>query len=172
METANVIVLPYDCAWERAFEEIKGELEAALGNLICGIEHVGSTAVPGMCAKPCIDLDVIISDYTVFEAVCARLAEIGYYHEGDLGIKEREAFGYADKRHLYKHHLYVCPKASGELHRHLTFRDYLRSHPDDAKWYSEVKLAAALHHPGDIDGYMQEKAPCIAALYRKCHLIE
>ena len=89
MKTRKVIVLPYDEAWKTAFEAIKAEIESALGELILGIEHVGSTSVKGMSAKPCIDLDVIIKDDSMLEAVIERLAEIGYIHEGDLGIKGR-----------------------------------------------------------------------------------
>ncbi|MBO5938451.1 MAG: GrpB family protein, partial [Clostridia bacterium] len=69
MRTARVIVAPYDVAWKSAFEEIKTEIEDAIADLIVGIEHVGSTSVEGMSAKPCIDVDVIIKDYTVFDAV-------------------------------------------------------------------------------------------------------
>ena len=105
MRTARVIVLPYDIAWKAAFEEIKTEIESAIADLIVGIEHVGSTSVEGMSAKPCIDIDVIIKDYTVFDAVVSKLASIGYIHEGDLGIKDREAFKYTDKPQLMTHHL-------------------------------------------------------------------
>ncbi|MBR4289959.1 MAG: GrpB family protein, partial [Oscillospiraceae bacterium] len=94
MRTARVIVLPYDRAWEAAFEAIKDEIESAVGDLVIGIEHVGSTSVEGLSAKPCIDIDVVIEDYGVFEEVARRLAEIGYIHEGDLGIPDREAFCY------------------------------------------------------------------------------
>ncbi|MBR5459953.1 MAG: GrpB family protein, partial [Clostridia bacterium] len=89
MRTRKVIVLPYDVAWQSAFEKIKGEIEEAIGGLIIGIEHVGSTSVEGMSAKPCIDIDVIIKDYTAFATVVEGLRGIGYIHEGDLGIKDR-----------------------------------------------------------------------------------
>ncbi len=170
MKTKKVIVLPYDKAWGAAFEDIKGEIESALGDLILGVEHVGSTSVEGMSAKPCIDLDVVIKDESVLDAVICRLAEIGYLHEGNLGIKGREAFRYTDKPHLMMHHLYVCPQNSAELHRHITFRDYLRRHPDAAKTYSDVKEEAARLYPDDIDQYMAHKSPCIEALYAQCGL--
>ena len=112
MRTAKVIVVPYDATWKSAFEDIKTELESAIGDLAVGIEHVGSTSVEGMSAKPCIDIDVIIRDYSVFDVVVKRLETIGYIHEGNLGIKDREAFQYSDKAHLKKHHLYVCPQYS------------------------------------------------------------
>ena len=171
MRTKRVIVLPYDPAWRDDFEQIKQEIEAAVGDRIVGIEHVGSTSVEGMSAKPCIDLDVVIRDYAAFDEVARALGEIGYIHEGDCGIRGREAFKYADKPHLRNHHLYVCPQDSEELHRHVVFRDYLRSHPDAIRQYSAVKEAAARLFPDDIDGYMAYKAPCIEALYRLCGLL-
>ena len=170
MRTAKVTVLPYDKGWQTAFEAIKQEIETAAGDLIIGIEHVGSTAVAGMCAKPCIDIDVVMKDYSVFETLANRLAEIGYIHEGDLGIKDREAFCYTGKPHLAKHHLYVCPQYSNELHRHITFRNYLKTNPDAVKKYSQVKLEAAQLFPDDIDRYIAYKSPCISELYRLCGL--
>ena len=75
MRTATVIVVPYDNTWPAAFETIKQELTHALGELALGIEHVGSTSVAGLSAKPCIDIDVIIRDYSVFDQVVERLNE-------------------------------------------------------------------------------------------------
>ena len=171
MRTAKVIVLPYDAAWKTAFEAIKGQLERAVGDLVISIEHVGSTSVEGLSAKPCIDIDVVIEDYGVFEEVVRRLADMGYIHEGDLGIPDREAFCYSAKPHLMSHHLYVCPRYSRELHRHITFRDYLRSHPEAVKQYGTVKEEGARLFPDDIEGYIAHKTPCIEELYRQCGLI-
>ena len=171
MKTRKVTVLPYDAAWASAFEDIKKELENALDDLIIGVEHIGSTSVVGMSAKPCIDIDIVIKDYSVFNIVVERLAAIGYIHEGDLGIKDREAFKYSNKPHLMTHHLYVCPQSSDELHRHITFRDFLRSNANAVKKYSAVKETAAKLFPYDIDKYINYKSPCIEELYRQCGLI-
>lgn len=170
MRTARVTVVPYTPAWKSDFEQIKAELEHALGDVIIGIEHVGSTAVEGLSAKPCIDMDIIIKDYSVFDTVVQRLETIGYLHEGDLGIEDREAFKYSGKAHLNTHHLYVCPQYSQELLRHITFRDYLRSHPEAVKKYSLVKEAAAQLFPNDMEKYIAYKSPCIQELYRLCGL--
>ena len=134
------------------------------------IEHVGSTSVEGMSAKPCIDIDIVIKDYSVFNEVVNKLESIGYIHEGDLGIKEREAFKYSEKPHLMKHHLYVCPQNSKELHRHITFRDFLKNNREAAKKYSKIKEQAALLFPNDIDKYIEYKSPCIEELYKQCGL--
>ena len=170
MRTRRVVVVPYDQAWKNAFEEIKTEIEAEIGALIIGIEHVGSTSVEGMSAKPCIDIDVIIKDYSVFGEIVRKLGAIGYIHEGDLGIKDREAFKYADKPHLMQHHLYVCPQDSEELRRHITFRDFLRRTPEAVRKYSLVKEKAAELFPDEINQYIAFKAPCIEELYIKCGL--
>ena len=172
MRTSRVLVVPYDNSWKSAFEDIKREIEKAIGDVIVGIEHVGSTSVEGMSAKPCIDIDVIIEDYSVFDSVVSKLKAIGYIHEGDLDIKDREAFKYTDKQHLQKHHLYVCPRYSAELHRHITFRDYLRSNPEAARRYSSIKAQAADLFPNDIDKYIEYKSPCIEELYSACGLIK
>jgi GrpB-like predicted nucleotidyltransferase (UPF0157 family) len=171
MRTRRVVVLPYDIAWQSAFQKIKSEIEEAVGDLIIGVEHVGSTSVEGMSAKPCIDIDVIIKDDSVFSAVADRLKTIGYIHEGDLGIKDREAFKYLNKPHLQTHHLYVCPQYSEELHRHMVFRDFLRSNAEAVKKYSAIKEKAAELFPDDIDQYIKYKTPCIEELYRQCGLI-
>ena len=170
MRTRSVIVMPYEEAWESAFEEIKNEIEAEIGDLIFGIEHIGSTSVKGLSAKPCIDIDVIIKDYSVFDEIVSKLGAIGYIHEGNLGIIDREAFKYNDKPHLMMHHLYVCPQYSKELHRHITFRNFLRSNPEAVKKYSAVKEKAAELFPYDIDQYIEYKSPCIEELYMMCGL--
>ena len=170
MQTKRVVVVPYEQRWISAFEGIKNEIEAEIGDLILGIEHIGSTSVKGMSAKPCIDMDVIIKDYSVFDEVVSKLGAIGYIHEGDLGIKDREAFKYVDKPHLMMHHLYVCPQYSEELRRHITFRDFLRHNPEAVKEYSSVKEKAAELYPNDIDQYIEYKSPCIEELYKKCGL--
>jgi len=170
MRTKRVVVESYDETWTSAFEEIKKEIESAVGDLIIGIEHVGSTSVEGLSAKPIIDIDIIINDYSIFDAVVNKLNNIGYIHEGNLGIKDREAFKYSDRSHLQRHHLYVCPQQSEELHRHITFRDFLRSNPEAVKRYGAVKEKAAQLFPDNIEKYIEYKSPCIEELYKLCGL--
>ena len=164
----KVIVLPYDENWAIEFERIKKELLNVLDNYVIAIEHIGSTSIEGLAAKPIIDIDVIIKDYNSFEMVKEKLSQIGYRHEGDLGVKDRQAFKYDDKPHLMKHHLYVCPEYSEELKRHIAFRDYLRSNPEDRDWYGSVKLLAAKRYPEDINNYMIAKRPCAVEIINKC----
>ena len=165
MITKHVVVLPYDEQWRQDFLRIQAELTNTLGQLTIGIEHVGSTSVQGLSAKPIIDIDVIIKDYTVLENVVSALREIGYQHEGNLGIVGREAFKYDGKEHLQKHHLYVCPEDSPELKRHIAFRDYLRTHPDAVREYSHIKEEAVKQFPDDIERYIGYKSPFIEKIY-------
>ena len=171
MTTRNIVVVPYDEKWKLCFEQIAGELSAALGELALSIEHVGSTSVPGLAAKPIIDIDVVIEDESKLQAVIGALAKIGYQYEGNLGIPGREAFGYEGKTHLMEHHLYVCPKDSPELRRHVAFRDYLRGHPEAVQEYSRIKEEAALLFPHDIDGYINHKGTLIEKIYREIGLV-
>lgn len=163
----RVIVMPYNEEWKKAFSDIKKELDDALGDLALSIEHVGSTSVEGLSAKPIIDIDVVIEDISKLESVIAALKKIGYRHEGDLGVPGREAFKYDGKEHLMKHHLYVCAKEAKELKRHLAFRDYLRTHADAVEAYSKVKEEGARLYPEDIDKYIEYKSPVIEDIYNK-----
>jgi len=166
----KVIVTPYDEKWKQEFERIKEELLTVLNNYIIAIEHIGSTSVEGLAAKPIIDIDIIIKDYNSFETIKEKLDQVGYTHEGDLGIKDRQAFKYVDKPHLMKHNLYVCPEYSEELKRHIAFRDYLRHNSKDRDWYGSVKILAAKHYPEDINSYMIAKSPCAVEIINRCGL--
>lgn len=166
MKTKDVIVIPYQASWKDEFHKIENELKEALEGFYLSIEHVGSTSVYGLSAKPIIDIDIIIKREW-FNEVKKKLERVGYHHEGDLGIKDREAFKYEDKKHLMKHHLYICPSDSDEYKRHLAFREWLRTHPEDKDAYSKIKEEMALKYPKDIDAYMKGKAPVIEVIYQK-----
>ncbi|WMJ22146.1 GrpB family protein [Paludicola sp. MB14-C6] len=170
MRTTKVEVLPYDKNWAKEYQKIKAELLSVIEENIIAMEHVGSTSVEGLWAKPIIDIDVVIES-NQRQNIINQLATIGYQHEGNLGIEGREAFKYDNKPHLMTHHLYVCSKDSAELNRHITFRDYLRSHPLDRGQYSKIKQQGALLYPNDIEKYIEYKSPVIEAIYRKCGLL-
>ena len=165
MITKHVVVLPYDERWARDFCEIKSEIQEALDQLALAIEHVGSTSVHGLSAKPIIDIDVVIKDYSMLDAVISALERIDYHHEGNLGIAGREAFKYEGKTHFRKHHLYVCSRDSEELKRHIAFREYLRSHPEAVREYSRIKEEGAALYPFDIEKYIEHKSPFVEKIY-------
>ena len=165
MRTNYIIIEPYNSGWESEFEKIKKELELILNSLILSIEHVGSTAVQGLEAKPVIDIDAVIKDNSFLKPVIDKLQAAGYIYEGDLGIKDRFAFKYENKPHLMLHHLYVCPQNSKELKRHTAFRDYLKVNPAAAAEYGRIKQTAAELYPYDIDKYIEYKSKFIEKIY-------
>lgn len=171
MRTEKVIVENYDPSWIDDFSKIKAELESILGETAISVEHVGSTSVAGLAAKPVIDIDVVIDHIADLQNAIKKLENNGYIYEGDLGIRDRYAFKYTGKHHLKKHHLYVCPKSSEELHRHIVFRDFLRNHPEAVMEYSRIKKKGAQLYPDNIEKYIEFKSACIAEIYKKCGLL-
>lgn len=171
MRTKNVVVEKWNPKWKDEFERIVDSLgEDVIYNSV-KIEHVGSTSVEGLYAKPIIDLDIVIEN-DKFEIIKRLLNDKGYEHEGDLGIEGREAFSYSGKEELMTHHLYVCPKDSKELFKHITFRDFLKNNSALASEYSKVKEQAAVRYPDDIDKYMEFKSEIIEKIYKKCGLLK
>jgi GrpB-like predicted nucleotidyltransferase (UPF0157 family) len=157
-----VIVVEYDPHWPELFAELRGRLIAVLGDLALSIEHVGSTSVPGLPAKPTIDIDVVVADQSVVPDAIAALARLGYVYEGDLGVTGREAFRNPPGVPKHHHHLYVCPADSPQLKAHLVFRDHLRTHPDAMRQYGEMKRALAGRFGEDRVGYTEAKSEFIA----------
>lgn len=157
-----MVVVEYVKEWPQDFLKIKTELQKAI-TVMSNIQHVGSTSIPGMKAKPIIDIDVGLENWSDFEAVKRALAEIGYEYEGDRGIKGREAFcrnGKVQNKILdnIDHHLYVCSVDNEEYKRHILFRDYLRNHDEARDRYNQIKEEIlAKVGPENRSGYVQMK---------------
>jgi GrpB-like predicted nucleotidyltransferase (UPF0157 family) len=148
-------VVSYDPAWPARFETLRAMLTPALGEVAVAIEHVGSTSVPGLAAKPVIDIDVIVASSADVPEAIARLGTLGYRHLGDLGITGREAFRRPPG--LPAHNLYVCPQGIESLRNHLTVRDHLRSHPESRETYGALKMRLATEVDW-IDDYVERKS--------------
>ena len=168
-DVRTIKVVPYNPNWRNEFELIKHELTPVLSDIIIAIEHVGSTSVPGLYAKPIIDIDIVI-ETELFDKVREQLGKIGYSHIGNLGIDSREAFKYENKPHLMEHHLYVCDKKSDELKRHISLRDFLRNNKEYCIKYSDIKIEMASKHPHDVDSYIDGKQSIILEIYERCGL--
>lgn len=149
-------VTPYDPRWPIQFEHIADTIRPAIAHIPnATIEHVGSTSVPGLAAKPIIDIDVVV-DREHIPAGIAALASIGYAHRGDLGVPGREAF--YPPEDTPKRHLYLCERGCLSLRNHLAVRDILRTRPDLRDQYAAVKLALAADPTMDIDTYIDGKS--------------
>ena len=160
----DVIVLDYDPEWPRVFEELRVRVWDAVSEIAMSIEHVGSTSVPGLAAKPVVDMDVVVPDAEVVPAV-ARLNTLGYEHRGDLGIAGREAF--ARPPDSPPHHLYLCPAGSPALANHLAIRDYMRANTFAARAYGDLKKRLAREHPTDIDAYIEGKTDFLVGVLQE-----
>jgi len=143
-----MLIQPYSSTWIPDFENLKAELEKGLQSIDYRIEHVGSTAVPGLAAKAIIDIDIIYAGGQAFEKIKSGLIQIGYYHNGNQGIADRDVFkrnanGSNEILDTIVHHLYVCKLNSPALERHLLFRDYLRKNEEARNTYQQMKYELA-----------------------------
>ncbi len=152
-----VEVAPYDPVWADAFERLRARFARALVGGTTRIEHVGSTSVPGLAAKPIIDINVGVEEQRDVAGVIACLERLGYLHEGDLGVPGREALRQLEPDRLPRHHLYVSATSASEFRRHVAFRDHLRAKAEDAAAYGELKLELAQRHRNNIDAYSEAK---------------
>jgi GrpB-like predicted nucleotidyltransferase (UPF0157 family) len=159
---AEVRVCDYDTQWPYLFSRIEGELRGQLGALVLAIDHVGSTSVPGLAAKPIIDIDLVISSAYQFPSVKERLEKFGYIHEGPCGIPEREAFRCVID--LPAHHPYVCETDARSLKEQLRLRDALRQNPELAAQYATLKRALADQYRHDRLAYTEAKSGFIRSV--------
>lgn len=152
----RVVVREPDPAWAEQFAALRATLAATLGDTAEAIEHVGSTSVAGLAAKPVLDVDVVVPTRADLPAAIEKLGALGYEPRGDLGVPDREAF-FAPPSAV-RQHLYVCPRDSLALRNHLAVRDHLRAHPEARAKYAATKRALAERHPEDIDAYVEGKS--------------
>ena len=144
-----MLIQAYQTSWIEDFYKIKTAIEETLKSLNISIEHVGSTAVPNLDAKPIIDIDIIYDAHTAFENIKTGLEKLGYFHNGNQGIPNRDVFKRNKTLDFHpvldeiKHHLYVCLAESAALERHILFRDYLIANDAARVDYQNMKYAVA-----------------------------
>jgi GrpB-like predicted nucleotidyltransferase (UPF0157 family) len=155
-------VVPYDPSWPEQFTGIRASLANALqGVPILAIEHVGSTSVPGLAAKPVIDVDVVVLRRDVAPAVEALVAA-GYRHEGELGIRDRHAMRAPDR--MPQRNVYVAVEGSLALRNHRCVRDILRSDAALRDAYGQLKLDLAKRYAEDMDAYVAAKTELLGSI--------
>jgi GrpB-like predicted nucleotidyltransferase (UPF0157 family) len=159
LEPGTVRVLPYQPEWARLFEEEHDRLEAAVGDFVLELEHIGSTSVPGLPAKPIIDIGIAVRDFEAAFVCVAPIEALGYVYRGENGIPRRHYFrkGYP----LRTHHIHMVEVESTEWAQQILFRDYLRGHPGARRQYADLKIDLARRFPKDRDAYLAAKAPLI-----------
>jgi GrpB-like predicted nucleotidyltransferase (UPF0157 family) len=160
------VVVPYDARWPDQFESLRCRVDAALTAIAHETIHVGSTAVPGLAAKPIIDLDVVVPARSLVAPAVAALESAGWRHEGDLGVPGREAFEPVPGAAVY-HHLYLVVAGSTAHRDHLDLRDYLRRHPAECERYAALKRELAALLATDRDAYLTGKADLVTELLKR-----
>jgi GrpB-like predicted nucleotidyltransferase (UPF0157 family) len=158
----SVFVVPYNPDWEIAFGREAKAIRGSLPDLPIVLHHIGSTAIPGILAKPIIDMLGAVDHLEGLDQRSARIADLGYEVMGPFGIEGRRYFRKFDATGRRTHHLHVFANGFRHIERHLAFRDYLRSNPLKAAEYSELKAKITSGQAGSWDDYMDTKGPFIA----------
>jgi GrpB-like predicted nucleotidyltransferase (UPF0157 family) len=151
--TRRVELFDYDPRWPDVFETERARLEAAIGPHVVAIEHIGSTSVPRLAAKPVVDIGVAVEEFFAARVCILPIKRLGYRYKGQHGIPRRHFF-YKGER---THHLHMLETSSGEWHDLLDFRDWLRADAETARAYEALKRALAERHRDQVEDYAHAK---------------
>jgi GrpB-like predicted nucleotidyltransferase (UPF0157 family) len=162
-----IVIRDYDPEWPARYAALRAPVADVLGELAAQIEHVGSTSVPELAAKPTIDIVIQLRSVRDLPTVIERLARLGYAHEGDFGISGREAFATPPGYGAHDHHLYACLPDWGGYADLIVFRDYLRGNPDVAAAYARLKRTLANQHRNNRTAYANAKTDFVNAVLER-----
>jgi GrpB-like predicted nucleotidyltransferase (UPF0157 family) len=152
----TIIVAPYNPDWPLQFRAEAAKIAAVFGPDLVSIHHIGSTAVPGLSAKPIIDMMPVVRDIAAVDLFNPAMIRLGYQPKGENGISGRRYFVKGDDASR-THHVHIYAPDNPEVKRHLDFRDYLIAHPVEAQEYAALKVELARQFPHDIESYMAGK---------------
>lgn len=161
----KIEVTPYNEQWAWMYEEEANRLRLIFGEQWVAVHHIGSTSVPGLEAKPIIDIILVVQDIQLVDERNRSMQEIGYEPRGENGITGRRYFQKGGDHRT--HHVHVFQVGSREIERHLAFRDYLREHPEAVQEYGQWKRQLAQRYPYDIGSYIQGKNDLVLEIERK-----
>jgi GrpB-like predicted nucleotidyltransferase (UPF0157 family) len=163
LEPGRVRLVEYDPLWPERFAAEERRIRGSCGTLALRLEHVGGTSIPGMCAKPVLDMAAGRPRDASLQAYVTALERAGYQHRGERGVPGRQFFRRGDPR---AYHLHLVEEGGSLWMGYLAFRDYLRSHAAAARRFAEVKRLLAARHPEDREAYMNAKAPYVEEILR------
>jgi GrpB-like predicted nucleotidyltransferase (UPF0157 family) len=153
---------PPDPIWRMQYAAEARLLRLVFGDDLVDIHHIGSTAVPGIYAKPVIDIMPLVRDIRAVDAYNPIMQALGYRPMGEFGVAGRRYFPKGGNHRT--HHVHIFEAGSPEVVRHLAFRDYLTAFPEKANAYSELKRSLATVHPTDMDAYVAGKDAMVRQL--------
>lgn len=151
-----VHVVPYQASWPLAYAQEAALFKDALSGLLVSIHHIGSTAVPGLAAKPIIDILPVVTNLTAVDALRGVFASLGYEYMGEFGIPGRRYLRKGGLHRTHQVHIFGI-ESQYDIERHLAVRDYLRTHPQRAESYAALKRSLAAVYPYDIQSYCDGK---------------
>ncbi len=163
----EVVIAAYDPSWPEIFAGEAQAIRQALGNTLVGIEHVGSTAIPGLAAKPVIDIVACVTSLAAGTAAIPALEALGYDCRGENGIPGRLFFRKGLVEFRRTHHLHLVEAGHEQWTSMLAFRDYLRARPGDARRYEELKHALAEKFRDNRSAYTNGKTQFVQAILAK-----
>lgn len=163
----KVEVVPHSPQWKNLYQTEARAIAKIFDSNFVAVHHIGSTAIPKICAKPIIDLLIVVKDIEKVEQYNSLMENLGYEPMGEFGISDRRYFRKHNSLGIRSHHVHVFPVNSLQIERHLAFRNYLIAHPSEAQQYSNLKRKLARQHPHDIDSYMDGKDEFIQDIDRK-----
>lgn len=152
----KVEVKEHEGKWREMFENESRKLEEIFGNELIDIHHIGSTAVRNLKAKPIIDIMPVVRHIESVDSHDKQMIEIGYEPLGEFGIRGRRFFRKGEEKRTHQIHVFQKDN-KGDIERHLAVRDYLRTHPEAAKHYGDIKSHLAIKFPNDIESYVNGK---------------
>lgn len=167
LEKGLVRLVEYTPEWKRIFELEKTALQATLGSMILGIQHVGSTSIPGMVAKPIVDIAIAVDDFEEARACIPLIERLGYEYRAELGIPHRHYFTKGNPR-LF--HIHMNEIESREWQDQLLFRDYMRRNRKLAEEYADLKRQLASQYPHKRGAYLDGKADFIKRVIQLARL--
>ena len=160
----SVIIADYDPRWPTMFESERTLLTQAIGDTALDIQHIGSTSVPGLAAKPIIDIVIVVANLDEARERCVEpLSDLAYRYVPEYEVVMPERL-YFDRGEPSSHHIHMVEPGSDFWKRHLLFRDYLREHPEVARDYAILKRRLAREHGTDVDGYTEAKSEFIRSI--------
>ena len=156
----------YRADWPEAFAREATGLRALLGETLVEVHHIGSTSVPGLAAKPVIDMLPVVRDIATLDEQAGVLVAAGYTAWGEYGLPRRRYFT-RERDGRRTHHMHCYAEGDAEIERHLAFAEYLRAHDEARREYEAVKREAFTRHPEDIQAYCDFKDAWIKAAERR-----
>jgi GrpB-like predicted nucleotidyltransferase (UPF0157 family) len=164
-----VVLEPFNSQWQQLASTEAGQIAEALPSEVFEVHHIGSTAIPGIKAKPILDFVLVVRDFNLLDAHAHRLEHLGYAPLGEYGTPGRRYFTKTTKG-LRSHHLHAFQVGDPQVQRHILFRDYLRAHPEAAQEYSRLKEELARCFPNDRGAYTEGKTEFIQGIDEKAKL--